>query len=149
MGGKSAQLGLVDLDAGAHGGGDGDGLDVAALGAGRLNAQQLGKKDAIVLGELLHGERGLSQRNVADAIAVGTILDAASLELLDHAVDIHGDGAELGVGHESTGTEDLAEATDLLHHVGRGDSSVEIDESVLDLLDEDDDVQAVYHNWDE
>ena len=66
-------------------------------------------------------------------MAVGAVLDAAGLELADHLGDVHGDGAELGVGHETTGAEDLAEAADLAHHVGGGDGGVEVQLASLDL----------------
>ena len=62
----------------------------------------------------------------ADAVTVGTILNAAGLELRDHLGNVHGHGAQLGVGHETTGAEDLTDATNLGHHHGGGDGSVEV-----------------------
>lgn len=73
---------------------------------------------------------------MADAVTVGAVLNAASLELGDHLGDVHGHGAELGVRHEATGTEDLTNAANLGHHVRRSDSSVEVDLALLDLGDE-------------
>ena len=70
---------------------------------------------------------------MADAVTVGTILDTTSLELLDHAGDVHGDGAELGVRHEATGTKDTAKTANLAHHVGRSDACVKVDVASLDL----------------
>lgn len=73
---------------------------------------------------------------MADAVAVGAVLNAASLELGDHLGDVHGHGAELGVRHETTGTKDLTDAANLGHHVRRSDSGVEVDLALLDLGDE-------------
>lgn len=73
---------------------------------------------------------------MADAVAVGAILNAAGLELGDHLGDVHGHGAELGVRHEATGTKDLTNAANLGHHVRRSDSGVEVDLALLDLGDE-------------
>ncbi len=64
---------------------------------------------------------------MADAVAVGAVLHAAGLELADHLGNVHGDGAELGVGHEATGAEDLTEAADLGHHRRGGDGGIEVD----------------------
>ena len=55
----------IQVDARAHGRGDDHGLDVAALGARRLDAQQLGEQRAVVLGELLRLEAGLAENDVA------------------------------------------------------------------------------------
>ena len=73
---------------------------------------------------------------MADAVAVGTVLDTTGLELLDHLLDVHGDGAELGVRHQATGAEDAAETTDLAHEVRGRDDGVEVDVALLDILDE-------------
>ena len=73
---------------------------------------------------------------MADAVAVGAILNAAGLELGDHLGDVHGDGTQLGVGHEATGTKDLTDAANFGHHVGGSDSSVEVDLAALDGSDE-------------
>lgn len=73
---------------------------------------------------------------MADAVAVGAILNAAGLELGDHLGDVHGHGTELRVRHEATGTKDLTDAANLGHHVRRSDSGVEVDLALLDLGDE-------------
>ena len=48
-----ARDGAVNLDAGAHRGGQGDGLDVLALGAGGLHAKDLVEQGPLVLDYLL------------------------------------------------------------------------------------------------
>ena len=73
---------------------------------------------------------------MADAVTISAVLDATGLELLDHLLDIHGHGTQLGVRHEAAGAEDTAETADLAHEVGRGDDGVEVDVALLDLLDE-------------
>ena len=73
---------------------------------------------------------------MADAVAVGAVLDLAALELGDSLGDVHGDGAQLGVGHHAAGAQDLAQAADLGHHVRGGDSGVEVDLALLDLCDQ-------------
>ena len=126
----------VDLDARAHGGAHGDALHVLALSRSGLNAQDLGVEGSVVLDELLVGEGLLAQGHMADAIAVGTILNAASLELGNHLGNIHSNGAELGVRHQTTGAEDLTDAANLGHHGRQSDGSVELDVALLDLGDQ-------------
>ena len=71
-----------------------------------------------------------------DAVTVGAVLHAAALELLDGLRHVVGDGAELRVGHETAGAEDLAETADLAHLIGRGHSGVEVELAGLNLLHE-------------
>ena len=69
-----------------------------------------------------------------DAVTVGAVLHAAALELLDGLRHVVGDGAELRVGHEAAGAEDLAETADLAHLIGRGNGGVEVEFAGLNLL---------------
>ena len=71
-----------------------------------------------------------------DAVAVGTVLHAAALELVDGLGHVVGDGAQLGVRHETAGAEDLAQATNLAHLVGGGNGGVEVELAGLNLLRE-------------
>ena len=73
---------------------------------------------------------------MADAITIGAILNAASLELGDHLGNIHGNGAELGVRHQATGAEDLTDAANLGHHGRQSDGSVKLDVALLNLGDQ-------------
>ena len=60
---------------------------------------------------------------------VNTELDLAALDVLDSLGDVHGDGAGLGVRHESAGTQNLTQTADLAHHVRGCNSSVEVSEA--------------------
>src|SRR4029453_13962259 len=71
----------VDLDAGAHRGGDGDALDVAALGRGRLGAEDLVQHGLVVLDQGPAVERGLAQDQVQVAVPVDPVLDLAPLDV--------------------------------------------------------------------
>ena len=71
----------VDLDAGAHGRADGDLAQVATLGRCRLGPLQLVEHGAEVGLERLGLEAGLAQRHVHVAVAIGAVLDLATLEL--------------------------------------------------------------------
>ena len=71
-----------------------------------------------------------------DARTVGAVLDLAALGVGDGLADVEGDGARLGVRHETARTEDAAELADGAHHVGRGDGDVEVEDALLDLLGE-------------
>src|SRR4029453_12765907 len=73
----------VDLDAGTHRGGDGDALDVAALGRGRLGPEDLVQDDLVVLDQGPGLERGLAQDQVQVAVAVDPVLDLAALDIGD------------------------------------------------------------------
>ena len=109
----------IDVDAGAHGLGDADRLDVLALGGRGLHPQDLLEHHCVVLGELLGRERLLAQANVHDAGAVGAVLDLAALDLGDGLRHVERDGARLGVGHLARGAEHATQAADGGHHVGR------------------------------
>src|SRR5690348_548095 len=106
----------VDLDAGAHGRRDGDLLQVAALGAGRLQTEHLFERRGVVLRELDLGERGLADDEVQVRVPVDPELDLAALDVVDGLGDVRGDGAGLRVRHQTTRTEHAAETTDLAHH---------------------------------
>ena len=78
-------------------------------------------------------EARLAERDVDVAVAVGAVLDLATLELADRAADVGGDGTGLRVGHQAAGAEGPAESADEGHHVGRGDRDVEVELAGLDL----------------
>ena len=52
---------------------------------------------------------------------------------LTASVDVEGDGADLGVRHETARAEDTTELADRAHHVGRRDHAVEVHEAFLHL----------------
>lgn len=120
-----------NLDARTHRRRQHDGLDVAALGGGRLHTQNLVIKCTVVLGKSLGLERNLANVDMADAIAIGTVLDLAALELAHGLGDIRRNGTKLGIRHHAARTKDLTQTANLAHHVGSCDGSVEIDVASL------------------
>src|SRR6476469_668048 len=126
----------VHLDAGAHRRRDGDLLDVAALGAGRLETQHLVEGGGVVLRALDLGEGRLADDEVQVRVAVDAELDLAALDVRDGLGDVGGHRAGLRVRHERARAEDATEATDLDHHVGGGDDGVEVEPAAGDLLDQ-------------
>ena len=127
----------VDLHAGAHGGGGDAAADILALGGGGLGLDDGADEGVVVLDQLVRAEADLADGAVDDVGLVEPVLDLAGLGLLDGLGDVRGDGAGLGGGHEALGAEQLAEAADDAHHVGRGDDRVELEPVLgLDLLDE-------------
>ena len=60
--------------------------------------------------------------------------DLAALDIADGLAHIDGHGAGLGVGHQATWAEHLAERADLAHQIGGGDHGIEIGPAALDLL---------------
>src|SRR5665213_187928 len=94
---------VVDLDAGAHGGGERHGPHVRTLGRRRLQAQQGLDHGPRVLVQLVAAERYLSNAGLHDAGFLDPELDAARLELADRLGDIISNRADLGVRHQSLG----------------------------------------------
>src|SRR4051812_2716384 len=128
--------GRVDLDAGAHGRGQRDRLDVAALRARRLGADDLLHQRVVVLQQRVVVEARLADGQVHVGRAVGAVLDLAGLGLLDRLGDVHRHGADARVGHLALRAEDPAEPADDRHQVGRRDRDVEVGEAALDALGE-------------
>src|SRR3954453_22454238 len=71
--------GRVDLDAGAHGAGERDRLDVAALRARRLRTDDLVEQRGVVLQQRLLLEARLADREMDVGRAVRAVLDLAGL----------------------------------------------------------------------
>src|SRR5699024_5003352 len=126
----------IDRDTGAHGGGHGDLLDVAALRGGRLQAQDLVERGHVVLDQLLIGERDLADDVVQVRGTVRAELDLAALDVGHGLGGVHGDGAGLGVRHEAAGAEHAAQLAHLAHEVRRGHGRVEVGPAAGDLLDQ-------------
>src|SRR3954447_18933294 len=126
----------VDVYAGAHRARQRDPLDVAALRGGRLRADDLVDDRRVVLEQRLVVEALLADREVNVRAAVGAVLEAPGLRLLDDAADVHRHRARLRVRHQATRAEDAPEPTDDAHHVGRRDGHVEVGEALLDPLGE-------------
>src|SRR4051794_25377850 len=128
--------GRVDLDARPHGRGQRDRLDVAALRARRLGADDLLEQRGVVAQQRGVVEARLADRQVHVGRAVGAVLDLAGLGLLDRLGDVHRDGADARIGHLALRTEDAAQPADDRHEVRRGDRDVEVGESALHAVGE-------------
>ena len=101
------QLSGVDLDAGAHGGGDDAALHIGALGGGGLGLQNGAHEGVEVLAQLLGAEGDLADGAVDDVGLVQTVLHLTGLGFLHSASHVGGDGASLGGGHEALGPSSL------------------------------------------
>src|SRR6266705_1451817 len=100
-----------------------DGAEVLALGGARFGAHhRIHQGDEIIL-QLRLAVGGLADVGVDDAGLVDPVLDAATLDVLDRAADIEGDAARARIRHQATRPQDLAQAADLTHHVGRREPS--------------------------
>src|SRR3712207_1228228 len=118
----------VNLYRWPHGRGQGNGLEVASLDRSRTRTLQLLAQGEVVLDQAVDVERLLADDAVDDAVAVHTILDLAAFDLLDGPAHIHRHRTALRVGHETPGTQDLAEPPDYAHLIRRGDRHVEVHE---------------------
>src|ERR1017187_4751575 len=126
----------IDPDGRAVGRAEGHRLQVGALGARGLGAHHGIHEGGEVLAEPAIVEGRLADHRVEIAEAIVSNLDAATLDLPDGPGDVKSDRTRLGVGHQSTGSEDLADAADQAHHIRRGQGHVEVDLAALDLLDQ-------------
>ena len=86
--------------------------------------------------QLLFAERGLADDEVHVGVLVDAELDLAALDVGDSLRHIGGHGAGLGVGHEATGAEHLAETADLAHELRGRDRRVKGGVAARDLFDE-------------
>src|SRR3712207_1397230 len=118
----------VNLYRGTHGRTQGNGLEVASLDRSRTGTLQLFAKGEVVFDEAVDVEGLLADDAVDDAVAVHAVLDLAAFDLLDSPADVHRHSTALRVGHETPGTQDLAEPPDYAHLVRRGDRHVEVHE---------------------
>ena len=76
--------------------------EVSALGGCRLGPLQLVEHGAEVALQRGRFEAGLADGDVHVAVAIGAVLDLATLELGDGPADVLGDGAGLRVRHQAT-----------------------------------------------
>src|ERR1700680_2746700 len=126
----------VDRDTRAHGGRDGHGLHIGALGSRRLGSHDRIHQRCEIVAQFVVVERSFANCGVNDPGSIVAELDPATLNVLDRLGDVEGDRARLGVGHQPSGAEDLAEAADHAHDLGRRQGHVEVDDTLLYLLHE-------------
>src|SRR5699024_11850017 len=87
-----------------------------------------------VLLQSFFGEGDLSDDEVQVRVLVDAEFDLSALDVGHGLRDVHGHGAGLRVRHQATGTEHLAETTDLAHHVVGRNSGIEVGEPSGHLL---------------
>src|SRR5260370_41751789 len=109
---------------------------VLSLRRRRLVADQRVHERRQVVVQLGRVERNLADGGVDDAELIGTNLDLAALNLAHGTRNVLGDGARLGVWHQTTRSEDLAQRADPRHHVRRRDRGIEVGPAVRYPLDE-------------
>ena len=113
-----SELHAVELDAGAHGGGEHEALDVGTLGGSGLCLDDSIHEGVQVLSELFLAEAYLADGAVADIGLINTILNLTGFNIGNSLGNIHGNGAALGVGHQALRAEDTTDAADNAHHIG-------------------------------
>src|SRR6185503_2729106 len=126
----------VDADARAHRARDGERAQVGALCTRRLRTVDRVHERREVGHERLGLEARLAHGDVDDRALVDLELDATALDLANGAVQVERDRARLGIRHQATTAEDLAQAPDLAHQVRRREGDVEVEPPGLDLLDQ-------------
>src|SRR5215469_13803766 len=99
----------IDVDAGAHRGGDGDLLDVAPLRGGGLRPDDLLDQGGVVLDQLALVEAPLADWDVDVRAAVGAVLELARLRVPDGLAYVEGHGSGLRVRHQPARAEDATE----------------------------------------
>src|SRR5262249_34864228 len=99
----------VELHARAHRRREGDGLEVLTLRARGLRPDERGDQCLCVVTNGFGRERGLPDAGLHDAGLFGAVLDLAALRFTHCRRDIHRDGADLRVRHQSTRTENATE----------------------------------------
>src|SRR5689334_21124190 len=122
----------IDVDPGAYRAGQGNSLDVAALGRGRLGADDLVDERGVVLEQLLLVEALPADRDVDVRAAVGAVLELALLRLVDGLADVLLDVACLRMCHFPALREDAAELADDAHLFWVGDCVDEVVEPLVD-----------------
>src|SRR5699024_274425 len=126
----------VQLNARAHGSSHNGALPILALGSSGFSLNDSVHNGVQVLSQLLGTEGSLTHGNVDNVLLVQTVLDLTSHSFPNGTAGIGGHGAGLGVGHQTTGAQNLTQTANLTHHVGGGDQNVEIHEAVSDLSDQ-------------
>src|ERR671919_89779 len=109
LGGDVARAGGVDAHAGPHRARQRDRADVAALGGGRLRADDLLHDGGVVLEQRALLEALPPDRQVHVGAAVSPVLELARLGVADGLAHVEGDRARLRVRHLPARAEDAPE----------------------------------------
>src|SRR5689334_9009734 len=107
---EAAGLVRVDRDARSHGRGEGDLLQVPALGGGGLEPDDFVERGRVVLEQRLLVKGRLADDEVKVAVPVDAELDLAALDVGHGLGHVRRHGAGLRVGHEAARTEHPAKA---------------------------------------
>src|SRR5690606_35875779 len=124
----------IDACTATHGGGHGELTHVDTLGSSRTSLVQGIDQSSKVGLQLFNFERSTANGGVDDTGLVGTVLHLTCLGVLHRSGNVGGDGTNLGVGHQATGAEHLAEGTHDTHGVRRSDDHVEVQVAGLDAF---------------
>src|SRR6185437_7992490 len=79
-------------------------------------------------------EARLADASLHNARLLDAELDRAALGVLDRLGHVHGDRANLGIGHQVARAQHLTETANHAHHVRGGDTAVEIDHALVHLF---------------
>lgn len=113
-----SELHAVELDAGAHGGGEYEALNIGTLRRCGLCLNDSVHQSVEVLADLFFAEADLTDGAVADVGLINAVFNFTCFDIGDCLCNIHGDGAALGVGHQALRAENAADSTDNAHHIG-------------------------------
>ncbi len=123
-----------DRDADGHRPLDGDGLDVLTLDRVWLQVLDMINECLDVLDKFFFVEVHLADNGVDDARCVVAEFDLTGLVFFDRAGNFGRDSAGTWRRHQPAGAEHFAERTDQTHHVGCGDTDIELGPAFFDLL---------------
>jgi len=86
--------------------------------------------------ELFGIKRSFSNGGVNDPGLFNTVLEFTSFQFSNNLGYVHGDGTNLGVGHQVARSKNSTELTDKSHHVGCCDGGIKINPASFDLGDQ-------------
>ncbi|GBH14739.1 hypothetical protein KPSA3_00651 [Pseudomonas syringae pv. actinidiae] len=115
---------LVDDQARAHGGAQGDALDVNTFRGSRLDTLQVSDQGFNVFLQLDCVETDFANGSVDNAVFVGAITNLTSLGVLDSGSHVRSNSADFWVRHQATRTENLTQLAHNAHCVRGSDDDV-------------------------
>src|SRR5262249_37169536 len=122
-----AHTASVDLDTHALCRAHGNLLDVGPFGPTGLGPHHRVHERLDILDQGFVREARLADTRLHDAGLFHPELDCTALGATHGAGHIHGHRADARIGHQATRTQYLAKAADETHHVGGGDTAIEVD----------------------
>src|SRR5207244_9713118 len=125
----------IQIDDGTHRRSNSDPLHVSTFDRSRPRFQYGIDQHVRVLAELVFREFNFSDGSVNDARFVDAEFDLTGLDLFNRLRDIGRHRAGLRVRHQTARAENLTEAANTTHHVGRRNAGIEVDPAAGNLLD--------------